>query len=65
MSNEICPGGILHVADPALERKPAARNLEHLAHRLAADLHRLRRAREAEGDMDDVAAGRQHEGRLR
>ena len=30
-----------------------------------ADLDRLRRAGEPEGDMDDVVAGRQHEGRLR
>ena len=65
MSNEIWPVGILRVADPALDAQAAGRNLEHLAHRLAAQLHRLRRARKPERDVHDVTAGRQHEGRLR
>src|SRR4029078_7949006 len=59
------PGRDLDVADAAFDTQTAAGNLKRLARGLPADLDRLCRAGEPEGDMDDVAAGRQHEGRLR
>src|SRR5206468_1471784 len=58
-------GRDLRSADTALDAKPAAGDIEHLACRIAADLDRLRGAGEAERNMHDVVAGRQHEGRLR
>ena len=54
-------GGDLYVADAALEPQAARRNIEHLAHRLRAQLHGLARRSQARGSharRNCPAAGR-------
>src|SRR5262249_30426285 len=59
------PGGNLAVADASLKAGAARGDLEDFAHRFSAQLHALDRIGEPEGDVHDVAAGRERKRRGR